>query len=125
MVALPAERIDTMRLSSLTPLLALGCLLAACQTPPGGTPPAPSPEQAATGVTPNTFRMPTGSGCSGEVERFQAVIDNDLATGHTTKGVHTRVSSEISTARASCTAGNDGGAIGQIRATKARFGYPG
>jgi hypothetical protein len=104
---------------------ALAFALGACQTPSGGPPPAPAPEQAATGVTPNTFRMPSGSGCSGEVERFQAVIDNDLATGHTTKGVHTRVSSDISTARSSCAAGNEGGAIAQIRSTKAKFGYPG
>ena len=104
---------------------ALTFALGACQTASVTTPPAPSPEQAATGVTPNTFRMPSGSGCSGEVERFQAVMDNDLATGHTTKGVHTRVSAEISTARTTCAAGNEGGAIGQIRATKARFGYPG
>ncbi|WP_454656271.1 hypothetical protein [Bosea beijingensis] len=106
------------------PLLAfMGFALAACQS--AGPPPAPAPEQAAPGVTPSTFRMPAGTGCSGEVERFQAVIDNDLATGHTTKGVHDRVSSEISRARSSCSAGNDTGAVSQIRATKARFGYPG
>lgn len=103
-------------------LTALSLVLAACQS--AGPPPAPSPEQAATGVTPNTFRLPTGAGCGGEVARFQAVMDNDLATGHTTKGVHTRVSAEIATARATCAAGNEGGAIGQIRATKAKFGYP-
>ena len=102
---------------------ALCLALAACQS--AGPPPAPSPENAPTGVTPNTFRMPSGAGCSGEVERFQAVIDNDLATGHTTKGVHTRVSAEIDGARRTCAAGNDGAATGQIRATKARFGYPG
>ncbi|MCU4180669.1 hypothetical protein [Bosea sp. BH3] len=108
------------------PLLAFaGLVLAACQTATTSTPPAPPPEQAAPGVTPNTFRMPTGTGCSGEVERFQAVMDNDLATGHTTKGVHTRVSSEISSARSACSTGNEAGAISQIRATKARFGYPG
>ncbi|HEY5797191.1 MAG TPA: hypothetical protein VIU82_19455 [Bosea sp. (in: a-proteobacteria)] len=113
--------------SRLLPLLVLGCglSLSACQTPSGGAPPAPPPEQAATGVTPNTFRMPTGAGCSGEVERFQAVIDNDLATGHTTKGVHSRVSAEIATARSTCAAGNEGGAFAQIRSTKAKFGYPG
>ena len=99
--------------------------LAACQTPAGGPPPAPPPEQAAPGVTPSTFRMPQGSGCAGEVDRFQAVMDNDLSTGHTTKGVHTRVSAEIDTARKSCAAGNEAGAIGQIRATRAKFGYPG
>lgn len=105
------------------PFLAfLGLALAACQT--AATPPAPPPEQAAPGVTPSTFRMPSGSGCSGEVERFQAVMDNDLATGHTTKGVHGRVSGEIAKARSSCATGNDAGAIAQVRATKARFGYP-
>lgn len=104
-------------------LAALGLALAACQT--AAPPPAPPPESAPAGVTPSSFRLPGGTGCSGEVERFQAVMDNDLQTGHTTKSVHTRVSSEIATARQSCAAGNEGGAIAQIRATKAKFGYPG
>lgn len=95
--------------------------LAACTG--SGAPPAPSPATAPTGVTPNTFALPTGSGCSGEVARFQAVMDNDLATGHTTKGVHERVSAEIATARATCAGGNDGAAIAQVNATKSRFGY--
>ena len=101
----------------------LGLALGACQTA-SSPPPAPPPSQAAPGVTPSTFSMPTGSGCSGEVERFQAVIDNDLATGHTTKGVHDRVSAEIARARTTCSAGQDGAATAQIRGTKARFGYP-
>lgn len=103
----------------------LGLALSGCQTQTASAPPAPSPQQAAPGVTPNTFRMPAGAGCSGEVERFQAVIDNDLDTGHTTKSVHDRVSGEIARARTTCSAGNDAAATGQIRATKAKFGYPG
>ncbi|KRE04562.1 hypothetical protein ASE61_06400 [Bosea sp. Root670] len=114
-----------MRVSTILIPAFAALLLSACQTPSGGPPPAPSPSQAAPGVTPNTFRMPSGTGCSGEVERFQAVIDNDFNTGHTTKGVHDRVSSEIARARTTCSGGNDAGAIGQIRATKAKFGYPG
>jgi hypothetical protein len=108
------------------PVLAiLGLALTACQS--GSVAPAPPAPSAYTvpGVTPSTFRLPSGSGCGGEVERFQAVMDNDLASGHTTKGVHTRVSAEIATARSTCAAGNEAGAIGQIRATKAKFGYPG
>ena len=106
-------------------LLAPFCLmLAACQSVAPPAPPAPS-DYAVPGVTPSTFHMPTGSGCGGEVARFQAVMDNDLAAGHTTKGVHGRVSAEIANARATCSAGNEGGAIAQIRATKAKFGYPG
>lgn len=107
-------------------LLAAAFALSACQTaaPPQPAPP-PAQDYTYPGVTPKSFHMPTGSGCAGEVDRFQAVMDNDLASGHTTKGVHDRVSAEISRARSTCAAGNDAGAIGQIRATKARFGYPG
>jgi hypothetical protein len=100
-------------------MLALG--LAACQS--GGAPPAPLPSNAPAGVTPSSFSLPTGGGCSGEVERFQAVMDNDLNTGHTTKGVHARVSAEIATARTTCSGGNEAGALGQINATKGKFGY--
>ncbi len=107
---------------SASALFALSLSLAACQS--AGPPPAPSPGNAPTGVTPNTFSMPSGSGCSGEVARFQAVMDNDLDTGHTTKGVHSTVSNEIASARAACTGGNEAGALAQIRATKTRFGYP-
>lgn len=109
-----------MRVSPVIALCAFA--LAACQT--ASPPPAPPPEQAAAGVTPSTFRMPSGAGCSGEVERFQAVMDNDLATGHTTKGVHAQVSGLIASARQSCSSGNEADAISQIRATKSRFGYP-
>jgi hypothetical protein len=96
-------------------------LLTACQT--ASAPPAPPPSSAPVGVTPNTFAMPSGSGCAGEVARFQAVMDNDLATGHTTKGVHERVSAEIAQARSTCQAGQDGQAVAQLNATKSRFGY--
>lgn len=102
-------------------ILAATLGIAACTS--SGPPPAPSPQNAPTGVTPNTFVLPSGGGCAGEVARFQAVMDNDLATGHTTQGVHTRVSAEIATARATCAAGNEGGAISQLNGTKARFGY--
>lgn len=106
--------------------LLLALPLAACQS--GGAalaPPAPPPGQAPVGVTPSSFSMPTGSGCTGEVARFQAIMDNDLDTGHTTKSVHTQVSGQIAQARATCQAGNEAGATAQIRAIRARFGYPG
>ncbi len=105
--------------------LILGVFTAAClgACTSSGPPPAPSPSNAPPGVTPSTFVLPTGTGCTGEVARFQAVMDNDLATGHTTRTVHERVSAEISAARATCAAGNEGGAVGQINGTKAKFGY--
>jgi hypothetical protein len=106
---------------SLILAIALALPLAACNS--AGPPPAPSPSQAAPGVTPSSFVLPAGSGCAGEVARFQAVMDNDLSTGHTTAGVHARVSAEIAQARATCAAGNDAAAVAQVNATKSRFGY--
>ena len=85
---------------------------------------APQPGSAPSGVTPSTFSLPSGGGCAGETTRFQAIMDNDLATGHTTKSVHDRVSAEIAQARASCAAGNEAGGLRQLAATKSKFGYP-
>ncbi|WP_342360869.1 hypothetical protein [Terrarubrum flagellatum] len=106
----------------LRPFLAASAcaLLAACNT---AAPPPPPPGSAPNGVTPSTFSMPSGGGCAGEVARFQAVIDNDLETGHTIKRVHEAMSAEIAHARTTCQSGNDGGAIAQLNATKAKFGY--
>lgn len=67
--------------------------------------------------------MPGGGGCAGEAARFQAVIDNDLATGNVAKRVHDAASSDIAQARAACSAGDESGAIARINATKAKFGY--
>jgi hypothetical protein len=96
--------------------------IAACNAT-STTAPAPPPSSAPIGVTPSGFSMPAGAGCAGEVARFQAVMDNDLATGHTTKPVYDRVTAEIASARATCSGGNDGGAVRQIAATKSKFGY--
>lgn len=104
---------------------ALGLALAGCQTQMAAAPPAPPPEQAAPGVTPSTFHMPTGSGCSGEIARFQAVLDNDVAIGHTTKPVHDRATADLDRARATCSTGGEGPALAQLHAVKTKFGYPG
>jgi hypothetical protein len=115
-----------MRLSPLT-CLPLLLALAACQS--GGAPApsasaVPAPSAGPAGVTPAGFALPSGSGCAGEAARFQAVMDNDLSTGHTTKGVWDQVSAQIAQARATCAGGNEAGGLAQIRATKTRFGYP-
>jgi hypothetical protein len=103
------------------PALLLAGALGACQT--ASAPPAPPPALAAPGVTPSTFRMPEGAGCTGEVARYRAVMDNDLAAGHTTRAVHGRVTGEIDGAAAACAAGRDAEAVRMIAATKSRYGY--
>ena len=84
---------------------------------------APAVQAAAPGVTPSTFQLPEGAGCSGEVARYRAVMENDLATGHVSKGVHQQVTREIDQAGMACAAGRDAEAVRIIQASKARRGY--
>lgn len=97
-----------------------GLLLGCNQT--ASRPPAPATSVA--GGASSTFNLPEGSGCSGEVGRYRAVMENDLATGHVGRSVYERVSAEIGQAASACWAGRDGEAVRMLRATKAKFGYP-
>lgn len=115
-----------MRKSTIILISALG--LAACQTtsPPPAPVAAPAPKQEPRGVvpTPADFKLPQGSGCSGDIARFRAIQANDLETGHTTKAVYDQIEAEMKKADALCSAGNAGAASAHVRATKSRFGYP-
>ena len=85
---------------------------------------APEPSAAAApGVTPSGFAMPAGSGCTGEIGRYKAVIDNDLATGHVNRSVHARIAAELDSASAACAAGRDAEAVRMVNATRSRYGY--
>jgi hypothetical protein len=106
----------------LVALLALG----ACQTaaPPAPAPAAAKEEPRGVVPTPNSFRMPQGTGCSGDIARFRAIQANDLETGHTTRTVYNEIEAEMKKAEALCAAGNSGAASAHVRGTKSRFGYP-
>lgn len=107
----------------LSALLATSVLsLGACQTTAEA--PAPKPEPRGVSITPSTFKLPEGTGCSGDVARFRAIQANDLETGHTTQSVYNQIEAEMKKAEALCAAGNSGGASAHVRATKSRFGYP-
>jgi hypothetical protein len=96
-------------------------LLAAACTQTGG--PAAPPPGAIPGVTPSTFAMPNGAGCSGEIARFQAVLKNDVDTGNVNQSVYNRAEPELNRASAACAAGHDGEARSILAGTKSRFGY--
>lgn len=119
----------TFRMSCLPrfPLVALVACgwLAACNQTRTAAPPPPAAPQSASLVTPPGFRLPEGTGCSGEIARFRAVQDNDLATGHVNQRVYDQIKGEVDGAAATCAAGNDGAARGQLAAIKRRHGYPG
>jgi hypothetical protein len=102
----------------LLPAALAGLALAGCNQTS-----APAPSAAAPGVTPSGFAMPAGSGCAGEIGRYRAVVDNDLATGHVNRSVHGRIAAELDRASAACAAGRDAEAVRMVTATKSRYGY--
>ena len=104
--------------------------LAACQS---AAPPSASPSSSVNandyanlpaGVTPKNFQLPTGKGCSGDIARFRAVMDNDLASGHTTDKVHHDIHAELDRISRTCDPAYDSEASAAVRALKSRFGYP-
>jgi hypothetical protein len=107
-------------------LVALSLGLAACNsTPPTASAPTPEPTgYAVNRVTDPGFKLPEGTGCSGAVARYQAVMDNDYATGNVNQSVYHTISGEIASARSACAAGRDGEAQSLIAASKSRHGYP-
>jgi hypothetical protein len=110
-----------MKLLAATALAAL--LVAGCNSagpPPGAPPPAP----ASIVVTPPTFVMPAGSGCAGDIARYRAIQDNDLAMGHVAKSVYNQIKGEIGAAEQACAAGKDHEASAMIIESRKRHGYP-
>jgi hypothetical protein len=74
-------------------------------------------------VTPPDFHMPGGPGCAGEIARYQAVMDNDFASGNVAKSVYLQVKREIAAARKACVAGQEARATEMVHASEARHGY--
>ena len=111
--------------SAFAPALLLATALAGCNaSAPQPTASAPA-QVASTNITPPDFRLPTGTGCSGDVARWRAIQDNDLRMGHVNQSVYNEIQREIAAADSACQAGNDAQARGMISASKHRHGYPG
>lgn len=106
---------------ALATLVLSGCTTT--QSPPAATV-APKQEPRGVSITPAGFRLPEGTGCSGDVARFRAIMANDMETGHTTKPVFDLIETEMKRADAMCSAGQAGAASAHVRSTKSRFGYP-
>ncbi len=99
--------------------------LSACNASPPPPVYVAPPPPASTNVTPSSFRMPEGAGCSGDVARWRAIQDNDLQMGHVNRSVYDQIQGEIGEAAAACEAGRGAQASAMVRASKARHGYPG
>jgi hypothetical protein len=99
-------------------------VVAGCNSAPPPQPLAPQ-GPGSRSVTPPGFKLPEGSGCSGSIARYRAIMDNDLAMGHVNQGVYNQIQNEIGEAESACSAGQDARAVTLVHASKARHGYPG
>ena len=121
---MPAPRNRHLVIACLAPLLL------ACQSTPQSTSATnntiiSSQDYASlpAGVTPKNFHLPTDKGCKGDIARFSAVIDNDLASGHTTDKVNQAIHAELNKISATCPA-QDTAASQAVRMLKSKYGYP-
>ncbi len=97
--------------------------LAGCNSV-GPTASAPPPKPNTINVAPSNFQMPAGAGCTGDVARYRAVQDDDLAMGQIAQSVYNQIHGEIEAAAQACSAGHDAEARAMILASRKRHGYP-
>lgn len=105
----------------LAPTLFAALCLAACNAP---APQAAAPAPGSVVVTPQDFHLPAGGSCAGEIARYRAIEDNDLAMGQIAQSVYNQIKAETAAADRECSAGHDAQARGMIVASKQRHGYP-
>ena len=106
----------------LVPLLALAGCNARQPAPPIELTTPTNPTMIR--VTPPGEHLPIGGGCTGDIARFRAVQDADLASGKISKTVYKDIQGELAEADRACVQGDTLRAEGLLRATKARHGYP-
>jgi hypothetical protein len=100
--------------------LTLGGCNASSPPPTAAAPPTPGSLL----VAPSDFRMPEGGGCAGDVARYRAVQDDDLAMGQIAKSVYDQIHGEIDAAAQECAASHDAQARAMVMASRKRHGYP-
>jgi hypothetical protein len=105
-------------LAALAALALAGCN--ATGPAPGTAPLAPN----SIVVAPSNFQMPQGGGCAGDVARYRAVQDDDLAMGQIAQSVYNQIHGEIEAAARACAAGRDAEASAMVMASRKRHGYP-
>ena len=81
--------------------------VAGCNSAPSPQPVAPQ-GPGSRSVTPAGFKLPEGSGCSGSIARYRAIMDNDLAMGHVNQGVYSQIQNEIGEAEQRLLGGTGG-----------------
>lgn len=104
-------------------LIGAGGVLAGCNSM-GTTTASTGSGYASRSYTPQSFKLPEGKGCSGAVARWEAVQQNDYASGNVNADVYKQIQGELSRAADACSAGRDAEAIRMVAESKRRHGYP-
>lgn len=100
--------------------LAAAVALAACNETSGE---GAAPVTAAATAPGSRFALPPGTPCAGEINRYEAVVSDDLRTGNVERKVFDQIQKELSRAAAACSAGKGGEAHAIVASSKSRHGY--
>ncbi len=100
-----------------------GCNLSGSQTASAPAAPPAAVAAAPGGAQPNWPALPQGAACTGELDRYEAVLKADLGTGNVNKSVYDKIQGELARAADACAAGHDADAQSLIRASKKQHGY--
>jgi hypothetical protein len=117
------------RISISAAVLVAAIALGGCNMSGGSdaaAPPAAAPAAAAAAPgagQPNWPPLPEAAACTGELNRYQAVLKADVSTGNVNKSVYDKIQGELARAADACAAGHDAEARSLIHASKERHGY--
>lgn len=107
----------TATLACATAMALGGCYQSAAPPTPmaAAGPHAPSP--------PQWPKLPEAAACTGDLNRYQAILWSDVTTGNLNVSVYDKIESDLARAADACAGGNDSEARAIIRSTKLNHGY--
>lgn len=101
--------------------LGISLALAGCNETAGGmVASAPPPPEASRQTA---LALPRGTACANEIDRFQAVVKDDLETGNVAQRVYDQIQREMTRAASACSAGKGREAHSIVASSKASHGY--
>lgn len=105
--------------------LGVATVLGGCNrtSAPTGGPTAAASTDSANPIPTDWPALPEGSACTGDLERFQAILKSDVEKGYINRPVYDEVQPQLKTAAEACAAGRDAEARKLVQATKKRYGY--
>jgi hypothetical protein len=104
--------------------IAFAALLLAGANEVAAAPQAAAPRPELSDVVALNLLTPPGEACAGDIARYRAVQDSDVASGNLARSVYNQAKKEIAAAEAECAAGHDAQARADILASRKRHGYP-